>query len=76
MLKGTDLYKIEETAEDAMKVNHTRYAVTKKEVDTMLYHEAAKRVLFKKCFEHCGFDRKEVQYFNKKFYIEEKEKGQ
>ena len=75
MLKGTDLYKVEESAESALKVNYTRYATTKKEIDKMLYREAAKRILFKKCFEHCGFNRKETKYFNKQFYYEEADKG-
>ena len=43
MLGGTDLYKKDTNAEDAMKVRVVRYE-TKQEMDRLTYREAARRV--------------------------------
>lgn len=55
------------SAEDQMKINAIRYE-NEELYEKGLYREAAKRVVFAKCFEGCGLDHKEVKQFNRNFY--------
>ena len=50
-----------------MKINAIRHE-SEEIYEKNLYKEAAKRVVFDKCFDGCGLDHKQVKQFNRNFY--------
>ena len=66
-LKGTDLYGTPSSAEDAMKIGAVRPDCQDTHSKHM-YFEAAKKVLFKNCMEHCELEPEQIPNFNSNFY--------
>ena len=66
-LKGTSLYGVAGSAEDAMRISAVR-TVAKDIHEKNMYYDAAKRVVFKNCMASCDLTDEQVPNFNSNFY--------
>ena len=66
-LKGTSLYGLAASAEDAMRIGAVR-TVAKDRHEKNMYYDATKRVVFKNCMAGCDLSDEQVPNFNSSFY--------
>lgn len=65
--RSNEFFGMGSSAEDNIKMHVVRHESTDV-LETNMYKEAARRVIFANCFAGCEIDPKEVPNFNRNFY--------
>ncbi len=68
MFAKTDIHASGVSAEDNLKFLVVN-PLSRERYDQSLYHEAARRVVFRNCMSKCEVTDKELPNFNKNFYF-------
>ena len=66
-LKGTDLFGVPPSMEDAMRIGAVRFD-SQDIHEQKMYFNAAQRVVFKNCMSSCDIEADTIKNFNANFY--------